>query len=192
MKKVIAIVTAAVLVMALNTGTCFAGEATGTNHKTEAGSNTVHAVLNLAPTSIDFNISENIYLTGEANKAELTCTDLMVVNNLHAGSIQVVSVTASGNSEAGWTISEFESTKFAALPLNSKMLGLKCEGVDMAGGGSYGPTAAIAPLSERAIKFEAQTGATSETISNVVVANVIATVAMVDTTSTIPQTPQNS
>ena len=191
MKKVIAILSAVVLVLALNTGICFADvEGTATTATGTNGPNMVHAYLSMEPTQIDFNISENIYLQGVTNSVDLTCTDLLVVNNLQAGSIQVTSVTAAGNAEANWSIVAF-TTNFAALPLNSNQLGLKCEGVDMFNNVAYGPTAAIEPQKTLAIKFTAKTGATSSQITNVKVADVVATVAMVDTSSELPTEQSN-
>ena len=116
--------------------------------------------------------SESITMTGTANSANLTVSDL-TVENLGSKAITVSSVQVD-NILNGWTLAA-NSTDFAALAKDSKMFSLVIGEFDLSKG-AYTAGGTIAVDGQKVFKLTGKTGIVSKSINQQQVANLIVTV----------------
>ncbi len=121
---------------------------------------------------LDFTVSESITMTGTANSANLTVSDL-TVENLGSKAITVSSVQVD-NILNGWTLAA-NSTDFAALAKDSKMFSLVIGEFDLSKG-AYTAGGTIAVDGQKVFKLTGKTGIVSKSINQQQVANLIVTV----------------
>lgn len=121
---------------------------------------------------LDFTVSESITMTGTANSANLTVSEL-TVENLGSKAITVSSVQVD-NILNGWTLAA-NSTDFAALAKDSKMFSLVIGEFDLSKG-AYTAGGTIAVDGQKVFKLTGKTGIVSKSINQQQVANLIVTV----------------
>ena len=139
----------------------------------------VPIVLRLPATEIDVIVSERILLEGQDGTAELKVSPLTVTNNGSLGSIVVSEITAV--TENGWTLVA-ENAGFETMAANAKRLYMGYKSHDFAEGSFTGTIAEAAPGESDTIQILAKTGAQTEDISNVAVAQIILTINLKENT----------
>ncbi|MEY8368158.1 BspA family leucine-rich repeat surface protein [Anaerovoracaceae bacterium 42-11] len=121
---------------------------------------------------LDFAVTESIDMTGSANTADLTVTDL-TVENLGRKEITVSSVQVN-NILNGWTLAA-NSTDFAALAKDSKMFSLVIGEFDLSKG-AYTAGGSIPTDEQKVFKLTGKTGVVSNAINKQRIANLVVTV----------------
>ena len=120
----------------------------------------------------DFTVSESIMMTGTANSADLTVTDL-TVENLGSKAITVSSVQVDSILN-GWALAA-NSIDFAALTKDSKKFSLVIGGFDLSKG-AYTAGGSISTNNQKVFNLTGKTGAVSTAINKQQIANLVVTV----------------
>lgn len=171
-KKVSSILLVIALTVVCSMGTCFAGTLP------DDSTNTVPVYLTVSgEMSIDFTISEKINMTGSADAAEVSVSDLSLTNNGTMGQIEVKKLEVVA--EDGWTIDAYDAD-FPNMPANAKKFSLTSDGHDFADGAKTLPEdeVLVNVSGTKTISFEGKTSTSTEALNNIKVANVVATIAI--------------
>lgn len=171
-KKVSSILLVIALTVVCSMGTCFAGTLP------DDSTNTVPVYLTVSgEMSIDFTISEKINMTGSADAAEVSVSDLSLTNNGTMGQIEVKKLEVVA--EDGWTIDAYDAD-FPNMPANAKKFALTSDGHDFADGAkTLSEDEVLVNVSgTKTISFEGKTSTSTEALNNIKVANVVATIAI--------------
>lgn len=120
----------------------------------------------------DFMVTESIDMTGSANTADLTVTDL-TVENLGRKEITVSSVQI-GSTLNGWS-AVAATTDFKNLAKDSKQFALLLSGTDLFAG-PYTAGGTIAVDGQKVFKLTGKTGVVSKAINRQQIANLVVTV----------------
>ena len=162
-KRFLAAVAAAVLALG-NSGHCFADTCTVPVH------------INVAETAVSFSVTEKITMTAEAGSPDLTVDSLVIQNMGSMGQIRLDSLTVTA--ENGWSLVE-NSTDFINMNANARKFSLTAAGTDFSREGTVYPGKTAKVGEKMSVEFSGKTGAATETVYDLQIARIVATVSLV-------------
>jgi len=129
--------------------------------------------LTVPATSISFNVTEKVNMTGTAGSTDLTVDSLTVENTGDIGVLTIDSIALTGESE--WSVVT-DDTDFTKVAKDSKQFSLTADGThDMVA--AYTSAGEVNPGESDVTTFTGKTGIVSAQISNTQVGNLVTTVS---------------
>lgn len=162
LKKILLTASCAAVLLFGSVSMCFADEASTPAH------------INVPATSISFEITEKINMTGTANSTDLTVDSLTVTNKSDVGVLNIASIKA--NPVTGWTLAD-QDTEWIKLNANSDTFGLVADGTHDMADGAYTGAGSINAGASDTTTFEGNVGLVTQAISDEKVADIVVTVA---------------
>ena len=112
MKKLFVLVMSAMMIFAMSTA-AFA---------TTEGTTPVR--LSVSATTIDFTVSEQIVISGEANKVEATVTPYKITNNNDVGFVNLNNIKLNVPESQAWSIANYDVDEFTKAATDSNLFAL--------------------------------------------------------------------
>jgi len=142
-----------------------------------AESKSVPVFMNIAPSVVDFEITQKIHMTAEnAGSPTLSIDDLSVTNIGKMGLIKVDSIAVSAAD--GWTLAP-DNTDFINMPADQQTFSFVADGIHDFGKDQFMISEASAGPGESAtVKFTGKTGPVTAEIQDIQVAVVTVTVSL--------------
>ena len=164
MKNITALFLTAALIFSVCTGTCF------------ADTSTVPVHINVAESKVSFAVTEKITMTASAGSPELIIEDLVIENTGSMGQISLDSLSVTA--ENGWSL-VVKDTDFVNMSANAKKFSLISGSTDFAEAGASYPAEKAKVGGSITVEFEGKTGASTEAVSDMQVAEIVATISLV-------------
>ena len=133
------------------------------------------AHINVDATTISFEVTEKISLTGNANSVDLTADKTLdVTNNSAVGVLNIDSVAVSAAD--GWT-NVAMTTDFTKLAADAQQFGLSADGSDLTT--AYTGAGTVDPGKTDSTEIAGKTGMVTAELSDVKIADLVVTVSII-------------
>ena len=137
---------------------------------------TVPVHINVAESTVSFSITEKITMTAAAGSPVLSVEDLVISNTGTMGQIRLDSLSVTA--ENGWTLVDGDED-FVNMAVNAKKFSLSAENKDFAVSGTVKPGLTARVGGTMTVHFTGKTGASTEAVSDLQIAEITATVSLV-------------